>query len=107
MIAYEVTAEIAPELSDRYVRYMTDRHVPDLLATGCFVGAELDRAGPGRFRQRYLADSREDLDRYLAEYAPALRKDFARHFPSGTSLSRETWEELESVAASRLVTRGP
>jgi hypothetical protein len=92
MIAYEVTVEVADELADQFIAYMLVRHIPDLLATGCFVGAEFAQAGEHKFRQRYLAVSREDLDRYLAEHAVRLREDFARHFPSGTALTREVWD---------------
>ncbi len=96
MIAYEVTVDVAAELADQFIAYMLIRHVPDLLATGCFIGAEFAQAGEVRFRQRYLAFSREDLDRYLAEHAVRLREDFARHFPAGTAITREVWEVHKS-----------
>lgn len=96
MIAYEVTVDVAAELADQFIAYMLIRHVPDLLATGCFVGAEFAQAGEIRFRQRYLAFSREDLDRYLAEHAVRLREDFAKHFPTGTAITREVWEVHKS-----------
>ena len=96
MIAYEVTVDVAPELVDQFVAFMLIRHIPDLLATGCFIGAELAQAGDTRFRQRYLALSREDLDRYLAEHAVRLREDFARHFPDGTAQTRDVWDQLKT-----------
>jgi hypothetical protein len=96
MITYEVTIEVADELVDQFIAYMLVRHIPDLLATGCFVGAEFAQAGETRFRQRYLAVSREDLDRYLAEHAVRLREDFARQFPSGTAQTREVWDVHKS-----------
>ena len=92
MVTYEVTVEVALELTDQYIAYMLIRHVPDLMATGCFLSAEFAQAGETRFRQRYVAFSREDLDRYLAEHAVRLRADFAKHFPSGTALTREVWD---------------
>lgn len=96
MIAYEVTVDVAAELADQFIAYMLIRHVPDLMATGCFVGAEFAQAGEVRFRQRYLAFSREDLDRYLAEHAVRLREDFAKHFPTGAAVTREVWEVHKS-----------
>ena len=91
MVAYEVTVDVAAELADQFVAYMMIRHVPDLMATGCFVGADFSQAGDTRFRQRYLAFSREDLDRYLSEHAVRLREDFAKHFPRGAAVTREVW----------------
>lgn len=94
MIAYEVTVEVAESLIERYIAYMTKRHIPAVLATGCFAHGELDRAKETRFRQRYLTESLADLEGYLEKHAPALRKDYDQHFPSGTALTREIWEEL-------------
>jgi hypothetical protein len=91
MVAYEVTVDVAPELADQFIAYMLIRHVPDLMATGCFVGADFSQAGETRFRQRYVAFSREDLDRYLADHAVKLRENFAKHFPTGTAVTREVW----------------
>jgi len=96
MIVYEVTVDVAAELADQFIAYMLIRHVPDLMATGCFTGAEFAQAGEARFRQRYLAFSREDLDRYLAEHAVRLREDFAKHFPTGTAVTRQVWEVHKS-----------
>ena len=74
---------------------MRDHHIPALLATGCFAHAELDRAKETRFRQRYLAESLAELERNTWKItAPALRRDYEKHFPSGTSLTREIWEEV-------------
>ena len=94
MITYEITAEVQPTLADAYERYMRETHIPDLLATGCFVAASLARSAPGRFRIRYEARSRADLDRYLSTHAAALRADFTAHFPEGVSVAREEWETL-------------
>ena len=95
MIAYEVTVDVDETVAEQYIVYMTSRHIPGILATGCFAVAELDRARETRFRQRYLAASLADLERYLEDHAPRLRKDFADHFPSGVSLTREIWEEVQ------------
>jgi len=92
VVTYEVTIDVAAELCDQFIAYMLIRHVPDLMATGCFVGGEFSQAGETRFRQRYSALSREDLDRYLAEHAVKLREDVIKHFPNGLSLTREVWE---------------
>jgi hypothetical protein len=94
MIAYEVTVDVDEALVERYLAFMQTRHIPQLLATGCFAHAELDRAKQTRFRQRYLAATLADLERYLERHAPAIRADYDRHFPEGTRLSREIWEEV-------------
>jgi len=91
MVIYEITATVDPGVVDAYERYMGQRHIPALLATGCFQGAVFTRAAPGRYRVRYEAPSDLDLEHYLAQHAPRLREDFASHFPAGVTLSREVW----------------
>jgi hypothetical protein len=95
MVTYEITAEVALEITDRYERYMREHHIPDLLRTGCFSGASLSMSGPGRYRVRYEAASEEALERYLTEHAERLRADFAEHLPSGVRIDREVWNVLE------------
>lgn len=96
MITYEVTARIdGEEIAQRYVEYMQAKHLRDVLASGCFAEAVLERGGPGVFRTRYVARAQSDVDRYLRDHTAALRKDFATHFPTGVQLSREVWTEVE------------
>ena len=94
MIAYEVTVEVEEALVERFLQFMQTRHIPRILATGCFSHAEFNRATETRFRQRYLAGSLGELERHLERHAPALRAEYAKEFPEGTSLTREIWEEL-------------
>ena len=95
MVTYEITAMVRPELAPAYERYMRERHIPDLLATGAFAAASFGRSEPGRYRVRYEAHSREALERYLAEHAPRLRADLQRQFPDGVDLTRDEWTVLQ------------
>jgi hypothetical protein len=95
IVTYEITAEVREDLTPAYEAYMRGTHVPDLLATGYFVGASFGRAAAGRYRIRYEARDAAALERYLAEHAPRLRAHFDAHFPEGVRLSREVWTVLE------------
>jgi hypothetical protein len=94
MISYEITAQVRPDLAPGYETFMRERHIPDLLATGAFAGATLQRSTPGRYRIRYLAHDRAALDRYLATDAPRLRGHVLEVFPEGVTLGREEWDVL-------------
>lgn len=97
MITYEVTAAVDPALVSRYEHYMQTRHIPDLLATGCFIAATFSRsARPGRYRIRYEAADEAVLERYLSQYATELRAHVDSEFPSGVTLSRENWHILRA-----------
>jgi hypothetical protein len=95
MIAYEVVAEVDERLVGRYEQYMREKHIPEVLATGCFQAAVLACASPGRYRTTYVARTQADLDRYLEAHTAGFRADFAAHFPEGVSLSREVWVTVE------------
>jgi hypothetical protein len=96
MVTYEITAIVRADLRAAYEAYMATRHIPDLLATGCFSHASLAHSTPGRYRVRYEAHDRAALDRYLAQHAPGLRQHFAETFADGIDVSREEWVVLKA-----------
>ena len=100
MVVYEITAIVDAELIDGYERYMRGRHIPDLLATGYFVGAKLMRAAEGRYRVQYFAPDEAALENYLEREAGRLRTDFLDHFPTGIEVQREVWEVVEQWPAN-------
>ena len=98
MVIYEITAVVPAELVEEYEKYMRERHIPDLLATGYFCGAYFTGSAENRYRVQYHAHDGTALKNYLQTEAARLRADFISHFPDGIELSRENWEILESWA---------
>ena len=98
MIVYEVTATVREDLGEMYERYMLDRHIPEVLATGACTGASFERGEGESYRVRYFSATRETLDSYFANNAPVLRRDFAEHFPDGVDLARAEWVVLRHLA---------
>jgi hypothetical protein len=94
MLLYEVTLDVEPSVAREVEAHMVEDHIPEIYATGCFERIRLDRASPSRFRTSYEARSDPDLQRYLSEHAPRLRAAFQAVFPSGVTLTRETWTQL-------------
>lgn len=94
-VIYEITAVVRADLVEKYEKYMRERHIPDLLETGCFRAACFTRSEGNRYRIRYEAHDEDALDRYLKSDAGRLRADFLDHFPEGVELSRNVWEVLE------------
>ena len=94
MIRYEVIVQVREDLRDRFEAYFIATHIPEILATGCFLDIRFDRADSGAFRTVYHAATRADLDRYLREHTARFRADLAREFPDGITPSRENWTEL-------------
>ncbi|MBP7415280.1 MAG: DUF4286 family protein [Pyrinomonadaceae bacterium] len=88
MLIYEVAATVEAEIAVDYESYMTERHIPEILATGYFAAAFFAKNG-GQYRIGYHADSQELFDAYIANDAERLREDFAKHFPAGIEVSRQ------------------
>lgn len=96
LILYEVTLQVDPGFAAAVEEYMRGRHIPAILATGCFRRIRFDRASSARFRTCYQADAQADLDRYLRDHAPKFRAEFQSDFPTGVTVTRETWTERET-----------
>jgi hypothetical protein len=95
MISYEVTLQVQPALATAVEQFMTESHIPDIFATGCFKLIRFSSASPGRFRTSYQTDSQADVDRYLRDFAPRMRAEFLERFPEGVAIVRETWTQRE------------
>ena len=104
MISYEVTARLDKRIAEEYERYLREEHIPDLMATGCFLEATFARQEEVkvanddpwiRFRSSYLAPDRAALERYFREHAERLRGDALARFPAGLEPTREEWALVE------------
>lgn len=95
MIIYEVTTDVTPEGVAAYEAFMRDKHIPEVLATGCFLSATIARSMPGRYRISYRARNMDVLDRYLGTHAQQFRADFATELGANVKVSREVWTELQ------------
>lgn len=96
MIRYEVVLDVDPQLVPGLEDYMRGKHIPEILATGCFLDIRFERAGEGRFRTSYHAATPADLERYLSQHTAGFRASLIQYFPRGVTAIRETWTELES-----------
>lgn len=92
-VVYEVTARVDDALAYDYERFMIERHIADVVGTGCFLHARMHQGGEGQYRVAYRATSQAEVDRYLADFAPALRAHMTARFPTGVTLSRRVWTE--------------
>ncbi len=98
VLSYEVTIQLeVASLAEALERYMRDKHIAEVVASGCFLDGRFEQSAPGIYRSRYTVLSQEVLDRYLTDHAPRLRADFQEHFPADVRLSRSVWSELARI----------
>ncbi|MBL0926038.1 MAG: DUF4286 family protein [Phycisphaerales bacterium] len=85
-VAYTVRAHLPDEATaDAYVAWLEDGHVDAVIRGGAHSAmiVRLDADSPGGrpcVEVRYVFSTRELLDRYFAEHAPALRAEGLRLF---------------------------
>ena len=97
-IAYTVRATCPTRsLADRYVAWLEDGHV-DMVIRGGAHGATIVRLDPDagvgadgvrRVEVRYVFATRELFDRYVREFAPALRAEGLAKFGPETGVTFE------------------
>ena len=96
MVFYEVNVTVRPDLRSSFMTYMREKHIPEIWETRCFQHIHFDEAGDNVFRTCYQAATSADYQRYLDQYASAMRADFLQHFPDGCAVSRQVWTGLQS-----------
>jgi hypothetical protein len=84
---YEVTVLFNGDNAPEFEAYMSDEHIPHVLATGCFAAAFFAKEG-NRYTVGYHVDTTEDMERYLADFAPKLRDDVMERYEGKIEISR-------------------
>ncbi|MGI9545618.1 MAG: DUF4286 family protein [Flavobacteriaceae bacterium] len=104
MLIYNVTINIDESVHDAWLKWMTEVHMPDMLATGKFTEAKMCRVmveeelGGITYSVQYTSPNRNTLNRYFAEDADKLRKDGMDRF-EGKFVAFRT--ELELISEQR------
>jgi hypothetical protein len=98
MILYNVTTSLDPAIADEWVEYMRETHLPEVMATGCFIKNQLCRLLNEEddgitYASQYYCISLEQLEAYQEHFAPALRADMEKKF-SGLYASFRTVLEI-------------
>jgi len=85
MLLYNVTFIIEESAAVEWLLWMTEEHIPAVLATEMFVSNRLLRVidSPNEgvtFCSQYVAQSMEDYETYQAVHAPALIQELDSRF---------------------------
>ncbi|MCS7073027.1 MAG: DUF4286 family protein [Bacteroidia bacterium] len=80
MIIYSVTVSVLPEISEEWLQWMKEVHIPEVLSTGHFLSYRMMRLlspesedGSETFNIQYECESVLSLEHYLNEHAPKLQ----------------------------------
>lgn len=95
MFIYSVHIELKASRRDEWINYMKSEHINDVLATGCFVKAEMvERLEPNEtdhchFTTNYYFDDFRDIETYREQHATGLQQDVKKIFGEDFKGSRE------------------
>ena len=85
MLLYNVTVSIDKSIKEDWLSSVKNKHIPDVMDTGCFLEARIARVhgeeeGGLTFAITYLCENQEDYDRYLQEYSFDLQKEHSQKY---------------------------
>ncbi|MBH2004077.1 MAG: DUF4286 family protein [Sphingobacteriia bacterium] len=81
MYIYNVTTKVSHGIHTAWVNWMREEHIPAVMQSGCFTGfkfvrlLEIEEEEGPTFAVQFSAAAKADYDRYINEFAPALRQD--------------------------------
>jgi hypothetical protein len=80
MIIYNVTIKITWPIQKEWLAWYKDEHIPEVMQTGCFTKYQMvqlletdEMEGP-TYAIQYYADTKEDYEKYISDFAPAMRQ---------------------------------
>ena len=101
MIIYNVTVNIDLEISEDWLAWMKDVHIPDVMATVCFESHKILRLlneSPDveglTFAIQYFAPDMKTLNVYAAQHQPALQQDVHQRYGHRVVAFRTLLEEV-------------
>jgi hypothetical protein len=86
MYIYNVTTNIEESVHDEWLKWMKEKHIPDMLSTGKFNYAKMSQViieeemGGTTYSVQYSTDSLETLQDYYKEDAVRLRDEALKLF---------------------------
>ena len=85
-VLYNVTVKIDEAVHQEWLSWMKNKHVPDVMRTGCFESYRItrilgdDNEHGVTFAMQYVARDISAFDTYQKEFAKALQQDHAETF---------------------------
>ncbi len=80
MIVYNVTVKVESAITDEWLIWLRNEHIPDIINTGCFTHAtifrllEVDESEGPTFAIQYFAESKSLYNSYIQKHAEEMRK---------------------------------
>ncbi len=99
MIIYNVTVNIDDSHHDEWLKWMKEHHINDVVNSGCFSSGTIfkilveEQSGTS-YSIQYRAPNMAAINRYLKDFAPALRNQSVEKFGEKFTAFRTLLEEV-------------
>ncbi len=101
MVIYNVTVSVDDKIHQEWLEWMQNKHIPDVLATGIFsehkfcriVSRQPDEEGHA-YAIQYFCENLAALQRYQAQFAPALQAEHTKKFDGHFAAFRTILETI-------------
>ena len=85
MILYNVTVSIDESTEQDWLEWMRSKHIPDVMATGCFQEGRLSRInaeeeGGLTYAVSYVAPSQAKFEEYQSSFAAELQREHTERY---------------------------
>ena len=103
MYIYNVTINIEESAHDQWLKWMHEKHIPDMIATGKFSKALMSRVlineemGGLTYSIQFTTESKEMLEQYYKEDAGRLRSETTTKFPNKFVAFRTELEIIHEI----------
>lgn len=86
MYIYSVTISLDKELEEEWLKWMKNKHIPDVMQTGCFTEYKIFQVYSAMaedlstYNIQYYFEKVEYLERYQKEFAGSLQSEHKKKF---------------------------
>ena len=96
VLKYRVVVIIDREIESEWVKWMHDVHIPHVLNTNLFSNASflknIENLNEAEYITEYSIDTHQDFQKYLLEFASALREEINEKYDGKYKTRRELLE---------------
>ena len=85
MVIYNVTVNVDEDVLSQWLKWMSEKHIPDVMKTGLFKECKLSKilaeeAGGKSYSVQYLLENWDNYHDYQSKYASKLQKEHIDKF---------------------------
>ncbi len=100
MYIYNVTVSIDESVHDEWLKWMREKHIPDVMNTGCFIENKLvkvlkEENNGLTYSFQYTFKDMPTIEKYQRDFAPGLQADVKKKYDGKFAAFRTLLEIID------------